>query len=274
MKRFLGVLVGLFLIGSIALAQQTFKITYAEGEVYSQGNKLTTEEGKVEVHLGQGNFVRLNRKTQVEFIPLAIQGESANAFVEFNPLIIQEGNVYVVVKTGMVNVQAGNKTFICGQGTHRIDVKNDKASHFQGSRPIDPFGSWNLKHEREVNRIEYSPKETVCLSSYPWSWYSWRICGFWFWGPYSWYWSFYRSHYPHYHSRLYYRYNPDRRRTIINKDQLKDRHGNRIGRVVSKRDSSSGKSTRVRSSGQGSGSSKQKVGNTRSGGSGKVKKKK
>lgn len=210
-KKFLALLIGLFLTFTFVFADgRTIKIkkttpkneadtekaitladriTYAEGEVFLQDNILTTKKGRAEVYLGQKNFIRLDKKTRVEF----------------SPLKVWKGSVYVVVQTGIIRTQAGNKTFICGQGFHRVDVKNNKAEHFQDSRPIDSFGSWNLEREREISCLGYSPRRIV-YSRYP-GFYWW---GYRYWSPWPLIW-WQKNWYPRYYKRG----------SIIHKNQLR-----------------------------------------------------
>ncbi len=204
-KKFLSILIGLFLVGSIALAQQTFKITYAEGEIYSQGNKLTTEKGRVEIRLGEANFLRLDK----------------NTIITFNPLKLWKGSIYIRVNAGIIEIQTiYDKNFILGNGLYRLDVKNNRIEYFKGDRPIDRFASWNNGRERQ---------EFVNFLGRYGSWRRHSIYG-WTWIPLHSYWRLrysYRNWLGHWAFRHYGRWQgrhwiPGKHiRTIIHKNRLK-----------------------------------------------------
>ena len=86
-KKTLALLIGLFLIAPFLISQETSEpiayISCVEGKVLFQGfeqaelnipvlerDELTTEKGRVEVDLGNGNFLRLDHDTRVVFAVL------------------------------------------------------------------------------------------------------------------------------------------------------------------------------------------------------------
>lgn len=213
-KKIFTIFVGLFLVSApIALAasettaEPAAYISYLEGNVFFQnfekatvdmgilqGDELITTKGRIEVYLGNGNFLRLDQNTRVNFIALE----------EKTMLGIWSGSVYLRINTA-IEVQTLHQNFILEMGLYRIDA-GQKTKFYKNPRLVDNFDSWNEGRENEINRpatveIRYLPRGLYYY--YNWRWpllYQWHP----FWPPIRH--SSYRQYYP--------------QRTVIRKNQL------------------------------------------------------
>jgi len=236
-KKIFTIFVGLFLVfAPIVLAapettaEPAAYISYLEGNVFFQnfekatvdmailqGDELITIKGRVEVYLGNGNFLRLDQNTRVNFIALE----------EKTVLGIWSGSVYLRINTA-IEVQTLHQNFILETGLYRIDA-GQKTELYKNPRIVDNFDSWNESRENEINRpatveIRYLPRGLY--DYYSWHWYR-----YWHWYGYGWYsvyppiWHYYRYyHYYHYHYQHYNSYRQHYpQRTVIHKNQLMKR---------------------------------------------------
>jgi len=173
-------LTGLFLMISFSLAQGVVKdetivesaeetmvepvhISYVEGNVklgledaeanmpISENDMITTTNGRVEISLGQENYLWLNANAQVEFI-----------FVDENSvkIFLKSGNIYVRANGKSVEVQTSKQSFMLGSGIYRIEAQGKK---LDALRIIDDFDRFVEAREKEFNRpstqTSYLPEE-------------------------------------------------------------------------------------------------------------------
>jgi hypothetical protein len=227
--RILNVLiVGLFLITPTMLLAQgkpqadtretASDITYVEGEVFfqnferaeadmaiKQGDELFTEQGRVEVYLGRGNWLRLDQHTRVVFTSL--QRESIK-------LSVGQGSIYLHLENKVVEVRTPQENFYPERGIYRLDVEKNKAEIYENPRIVDRFDSWSSSRDEELSYPEDEPYYDRWWYSYGWRPY---LYGNWWWSPY-WYWPYGYAgwdpmwdYYPYYYYRYPYYYG---RRTI------------------------------------------------------------
>lgn len=264
MKKFLSILIGLFFIVSIALvAQDKFqtdaielgRISSIKGKVFFQDELaeinmavlekdiLTIRKGRVEIDLGQRNYVWLDKNTIVAFT--APQEESIL-------LTILQGSICLRVGSKVIEVKALRQEPLRPEiGFYQIDVKHDKLKIDRDPRPSDPFISWSYKRKNALDRVarqKYLPEQADAdyryydnynyYDGYPPFWYSpWGLYPYLYpyWYPYRYsYWGFLSPFYydPYYggYDRNYYNdgnrnyYNDSRGRTVIHKNQLKKRN--------------------------------------------------
>ncbi len=133
-------------------------ISYTEGQVVFRGNVITTtKDGRVEILFSPKVVIRIDK----------------NSKIGLGRLHLYQGSAYVEVEEGTIKVYTSpnNKSFVLGEGTHRLDIKN-RVKYFGSSRPIDRFGSWNLKRQQQMQvRVRKQDYRRPALPF--WSWYGW-----------------------------------------------------------------------------------------------------
>ena len=163
-----------------------------------QGDELNTENGMVEVDLGDGNWVRLGPKTRVVFTDL-----------EKDPITLSvwQGSVYLQLNDQAVNVRCPQEERSFEKaGLYRVDVEKNKTVVYEDPRVVDRFDSWSRRREEETSIQEYRTDRWGGYPYYPYdSAYPYGGWMGWNWSPW---WpgsglSFYAGWYP-----LWYRYNP------------------------------------------------------------------
>ncbi len=235
-KNFFVLLIGLFLIASISLAQGTAKTTepaestepvayinYVEGKalfrdfqevglnmIIQENDEINTINGRVEILLKNDGVIRLDRETRIIFSTL-----NDRMIV----LEIWNGNVYVKKGEFEVGIKTADKSFNMSQPELYL------------VKPMKDFDEWNRMRTEELNqfvaRYNYRPYD------YWRFWNSWYWYGYWYgwcWPGFSWhYWphwyiySWYRPYYPQYYYHRDYGYPNHYRsdyRATIHKNQL------------------------------------------------------
>ncbi|MFQ6037533.1 MAG: DUF6600 domain-containing protein [Candidatus Aminicenantales bacterium] len=232
------------------------RLNYVSGNVYVQragdlgyeagtvnlpiieGDRLGTEEGRAEVHLGQSNYLRTDRYTQVDFVRLPREGDdtvrlhllSGNIFLRVHTLFenqdyevhTPDGSFYIL-EAGLYRFEtqeAVGTTLYVMEGT--VEAAGEKSSELVSSGetlvvargsilsgPVpsygayeDSFSEWNrgreMFHNRYVRR-SYLPSELYAYEA------ELAAHGRWVYEvPYGYVWVPYVAHYvwrPYYHGR-------------------------------------------------------------------------
>lgn len=249
MKKLMSILIGLILIAPFITAQGIRNesnqsqvtenkevltdgcvVTYVEGEAFFQsftkvgvdmeilpGDELITRRGRIEVYLGNGNFLRMDRNTRVVFVKL---GEKTMS------LGIWNGSVYLAIKTA-IEVQAPDQNFVLNPGSYRIDIEKDRTKIYQDPRVVDSFDTWSYERDNEINHPATTEAgylhDSYGLYSY-WSWRWYFLYHSWYWSPYRyyfyWHYQYYNSYRNSYRQRSYYSQNRTPLRTTVSKNQL------------------------------------------------------
>lgn len=186
-KKFLGILTGLFLIVGMSAAQDVTSeplayINYLEGSGGRIVSQDSLEEAEINMLILQGDELRsqycwMEIWTRAGYIRL-----DHNAVVEFTileeesvMLTIWRGNIYIRAKN-RIGIKTFNKSFNLEPGLYRIEV-TDKTKVYKNPMIIDDFDRWNEKREKEIRRStdqRYLPEE---LNDYEYALYnygSWR----------------------------------------------------------------------------------------------------
>ena len=151
-----------------------------------QGDELSTLKGRVEIDLGDGNWVRLDRDTRVAFTEL--QKNAAT-------LSVWQGSVCLQIQDQTIQVRSPQETNAFQQGFYRIDVERDKTRVFENPRVVDGFDSWSRNREeqtafQEYGRIPYGRPDHDGYSQYRDSyggWAGWTFSPMWPFSVYDWY---------------------------------------------------------------------------------------
>lgn len=108
--------------------QRAVDLAYEEGAVnmpISEGDRLGTTDGRAEVYLGKGNYVRLDKETKMDFLNLPRKGQ---VFVRMQ---VWTGNVYLSIKSleeeKAIEVHTSDVSiYLLERGIYRIDVRRDR----------------------------------------------------------------------------------------------------------------------------------------------------
>ena len=110
--------------------QRAADLAYEEGVVnmpISEGDRLGTTDGRAEIYLGNGNYVRLDHDTKIDFLNLPKKGS------ELTRIRVWTGNVYFRVKfleeEKNIEIHTSDVSFyVLDEGLYRIDVRQDRES--------------------------------------------------------------------------------------------------------------------------------------------------
>jgi hypothetical protein len=167
-------------------------ITHVEGRVFFQnfekaeadmavkpGDELNTQKGRIEIELGEGNWIRLDQNTRVVFTD--IQKDSAT-------LSLWEGSLYLNLKNQSVKVRSAQEEHVFqDKGLVRIDVDQNKTKVINNPRTAaDDFDGWSRSRDEALASNE---REAGRYRS-PW-FYGGAFSPFWPWSPLDWYGGFY-----------------------------------------------------------------------------------
>lgn len=275
-SKSLSLLIGLFLIASVTLLAQNKlqtdttelgRISSVKGDVFFQDSEkaeinlavlkrdiLSTRKGRIEVDLGQGNYVWLDKKTIVAFT--APQQESIL-------LTIWQGTICLRVGTKVIEVQTLRQKPLRPEiGFYQIDVKDDELEIDRNPRPADPFSVWASRRKGYLDRLDrqrYLSEQAEQADAdygygnyyggwsygpyYPYVGLPWSFYLPWFWlnpyhylGLYPWGWGYgyYGDYYGGYYGGYGYGYDPyysrdSRGQTVVSKKRLKKRTSQNLG---------------------------------------------
>jgi hypothetical protein len=166
-------------------------ITHVEGRVFFQnfekaevdmavktGDEINTQTGRIEVALGEGNWVRFDHHTRVVFTD--IQKDSAT-------LSLWEGSLYLRLNNQAVKVRSAQEEHVFqDKGLIRIDVDQNKTKIFNNPKAADDFDGWSRNRDEALASSE---QEAGRYRS-PW-FYGGAFSPFWPWSPLDWYGGFY-----------------------------------------------------------------------------------
>lgn len=107
--------------------QKATDLGYEEGLVnmpISEGDRLGTTEGRAEIYLGRGNYVRMDHNTKVDFMKLP---DKVNELIQIQ---IWSGNVYLIVRflEEEKNIEIHTpdvSVYLLEKGLYRIDVREN-----------------------------------------------------------------------------------------------------------------------------------------------------
>ena len=113
-----------FLTGNTYI-QKAADLGYEEGVInmpITEGDRVGTTEGRAEIYIGQGNYIRLDHNTKVDFERLP---SSADKLIQ---LQIWSGNVYLSVmnmeREKEIEVHTADVSiYVLDTGLYRIDVR-------------------------------------------------------------------------------------------------------------------------------------------------------
>lgn len=140
--------------------QRAADLSYEEGELntpISKGDRLGTTDGRAEILLGRGNYIRLDYNTKIDFLSLP---EKENDLTQIR---IWSGNIYLSVnnleREKSIEIHTSDISFyILDAGLYRVDVREDTETElfvFNGLvEAAGESGSVLTKDEQRVEAIE------------------------------------------------------------------------------------------------------------------------
>ena len=147
MRKTAGILITLlFLISTLSAEEVQYtnnsfaRLSYVKGDTYiqraadlayeeavvnmpiSEGDRLGTTDGRAEIYLGKGNYVRLDHETKIDFLNLPKKGS------ELIRIKVWAGNVYFRVKSleeeKNIEIHTSDVSiYVLDKGLYRIDVR-------------------------------------------------------------------------------------------------------------------------------------------------------
>lgn len=114
-------------INGSAYIQSVSDLAYEEAEVnmpIAEGDRVGTTDGRAEIYLGRGAYLRLDRKTKIDFTSLPRRGN------DLTQVRVWSGNIYLSVKDleeeKSIEIHTTDvSVYILDQGLYRIDVRED-----------------------------------------------------------------------------------------------------------------------------------------------------
>jgi hypothetical protein len=111
-----------------AFVQRASDLGYEEGALnmpISQGDRIGTSDGRVEVHFGRSNYIRLDNETKLDILNLPKKDD------DITRLRIWSGNVFLVVgslrkEKGIELHTADSSFYVLDKGVYRVDVRENK----------------------------------------------------------------------------------------------------------------------------------------------------
>lgn len=139
-----------------AYIQRAVELSYEEAEVnmpVAEGDRLGTIEGRAEVHLGRGNYLRLDENTKIDIVSLPKTEEDAIQ------IRIWSGNVFLSLKTVTQEKNIAAHTpdaslYVLDSGLYRLDVRDTESEVFVFDGLIEAAGSTESILIKKAQRLE------------------------------------------------------------------------------------------------------------------------
>jgi hypothetical protein len=108
--------------------QRASDLGYEEGVLnmpVSEGDRLGTSDGRMEVHFGRGNYIRLDNNTKLDILNLPKKGD------DIARLRVWSGSIYLVVGTlakekGIEVHTADSSFYVLDKGIYRVNVRENR----------------------------------------------------------------------------------------------------------------------------------------------------
>ena len=116
-----------------AFVQRASDLGYEEAALnmpISEGDRLSTSEGRVEVHFGRANYLRLDNDSKVDILNLPKKDD------EIARIRVWSGQVYLVVgtlkKEKSIELHTADSSFyVLDRGVYRVDVRENRDTEIQ-----------------------------------------------------------------------------------------------------------------------------------------------
>lgn len=137
--------------------QRASELTYEESIVnmpISEGDRIGTTDGRVEIYLGKGNYIRLDNNTKLDFLNLPKKGD------DLIQVRLWSGNIYLSVynleKEKTIEIHSSDvSTYILNVGLYRFDVReNAETEIFVFEGLVEAAGESGSALIKEAHRLE------------------------------------------------------------------------------------------------------------------------
>ena len=145
-----------FMNGNVYV-QRAAELEYEEGVMnmpLSEGDRLGTTEGRAEVYLGKGNFIRLDNNAKLDFSKLPRRDE------QLTQINVWAGNIYFSIKNvaeeKSIEIHTPDVSlYVLEEGLYRIDVRQDSETEiFVFSGLLEAAGSSGSVLVKDARRLE------------------------------------------------------------------------------------------------------------------------
>jgi hypothetical protein len=151
-------LVRLSYINGNVLIQRATELEYEEGLVnmpVTVGDRMVTIDGRAEIHMGRGKFLRLDRFTKMDFINLP---DPKN---DLSRIQIWRGNIYLSLmslkREKAIEIHTRDASFyVLEAGLYRIDVKEAETEIWVFRGLLEAVGETGSVLVRDAQRMEAS----------------------------------------------------------------------------------------------------------------------
>jgi hypothetical protein len=179
MKKLAGMAVILFFFLSTANAEESLRYTnetfarlsYINGNVYIQrateldyeegiinmplteGDRMGTTDGRAEVYLGQGKFLRLDQNTKIDFLNLPKRED------DLTQIQLWTGSIYFSLRSlkreKCIEIHTSDVSlYILEDGLYRVDIRGDETEIFVFRGLIEAAGETGSVLIKEAQRLE------------------------------------------------------------------------------------------------------------------------
>jgi hypothetical protein len=116
-----------------AFVQRASDLGYEEAALnmpISEGDRIGTSEGRVEIHFGRGNYIRLDNDTKVDILNLPKKDDDVAR------IRVWSGNIFLVVsslkKEKAIELHTADSSFyVLDRGVYRVDVRENRDTEIQ-----------------------------------------------------------------------------------------------------------------------------------------------
>ena len=136
--------------------QRATELDYEEGVVnmpLTEGDRVGTTEGRAEIYLGRGKFLRLDHHTKIDFLSLPKQEDDLTRVQAWT------GNIYfsimVLKKEKTIEIHTSDVSlYILEDGLYRIDTRGDETEIFVFRGLAEAAGETGSVLIKEAQRLE------------------------------------------------------------------------------------------------------------------------
>ena len=116
-----------------AFVQRASDLGYEEAALnmpISEGDRISTSDGRVEIHFGRGNYIRLDNESKVDILNLPKKGD------EIARIRVWSGSAFLVVGTlkaeKAIELHTADSSFyVLDRGVYRVDVRENRNTEIQ-----------------------------------------------------------------------------------------------------------------------------------------------
>jgi Family of unknown function (DUF6600)/FecR protein len=116
-----------------AFVQRASDLGYEEAALnmpISEGDRISTSEGRIEIHFGRGNYIRLDNDSKVDILNLPKKGD------EVARIRVWSGSAFLVVGTlkaeKAIELHTADSSFyVLDRGVYRVDVRENRNTEIQ-----------------------------------------------------------------------------------------------------------------------------------------------